>query len=264
MQRLLKIIKIISLIIFLTGVIFGLEFFWQKKSKNAEIVVPKTEQVELIAESEVAIKNIEPEIKKESLPQEFLIQVPFSSQAPTGNWKKQLFQDGCEEASVVMAIAWTKNKKLTPAGVEKEIIGISNWEKRIFGYAVDASLVDVTRIVNEFYGYKNVKIISGENAQNIKEELAKKCVLLVPVDGKILANPHYTFPGPEQHMLVLKGFDDEQKQFIANDPGTKFGENYVYDYDKFVAAIWSYPSGKEHAKYPTNGKVEKNIISICK
>jgi len=48
--------------------------------------------------------------------------VPFISQAPHGQWNVAMFQDACEEASILMAYAWTQGQsKLIPSEVESDI-----------------------------------------------------------------------------------------------------------------------------------------------
>jgi hypothetical protein len=59
-------------------------------------------------------------------------------------------------------------------------------------------------------------------------------------------------------MLVIKGYDETQDQFITNDPGTKRGADYRYKTDILISALRDYPTGK-HEKIKV---LEKNIISI--
>ena len=48
--------------------------------------------------------------------------VPFTSQAPTGNWDDERQQDGCEETSALMAMLWVRNKTITAKQAETEIM----------------------------------------------------------------------------------------------------------------------------------------------
>src|SRR3989338_7629179 len=57
------------------------------------------------------------------LPAKVLWEVPFTSQAPRGNWKDPRQQAGCEEASVLMAMRWVRGKSLSMAQAEAQIIG---------------------------------------------------------------------------------------------------------------------------------------------
>ena len=38
-------------------------------------------------------------------------------------------------------------------------------------------------------------------------------------------------------MLVIRGYDDENQEFITNDPGTKRGKGFRYDYQTLLQAI---------------------------
>ena len=50
-----------------------------------------------------------------------------------------------------------------------------------------------------------------------------------------MGNPFFTGEGPLYHMLVLRGYTTTT--FIANDPGTRHGENYQYTFDVLMNAI---------------------------
>ena len=80
------------------------------------------------------------------------------------------------------------------------------------------------------------------------------------LNGQLLHNPNFKQPGPERHMLVIIGFDPRKKQFITNDPGTRNGANYRYNYTTLYNAIRDYPTGYNK---PIK-KVEKNIIIVGK
>lgn len=55
--------------------------------------------------------------------------VPFISQAPFGNWDEIENQEGCEEASLLMAYAWAKNVNYTPEEANAEIKTLSRYEE---------------------------------------------------------------------------------------------------------------------------------------
>ena len=54
-----------------------------------------------------------------------LLNVPFTSQAPFANWDDIVFQNACEEASIIMAMRWVNNQSLTQAEANFEIATIS-------------------------------------------------------------------------------------------------------------------------------------------
>jgi hypothetical protein len=44
-------------------------------------------------------------------------------------------------------------------------------------------------------------------------------------------------------MLVVTGFDWATAEFITNEPGTKRGKDYRYDYETIQTSLRDYPSG---------------------
>lgn len=193
-----------------------------------------------------------------------IIDVPFISQAPGGNWDETVFQDGCEEASVIMAMKWVYGQKITKEGAEEEIRKISEFEDGLFPKAIDISADDTVKLVKEYYNFSNIEIKKNINANEIKNELKKGNVVLVPAYGRALKNPYYTAGGPTTHMLVVIGWDENRKEFITNDPGTKRGEKYRYGEKVLFDAIWQYPTGQKHADVPDFKDFEKVMIIFAK
>jgi len=172
-----------------------------------------------------------------------LLNVPFTSQAPTGNWADPRQENGCEEASMLMANLWLNNKSLTPTEAEKQIIAISDYEASHGAYTPDIDAQTVTQLFKDYFGYQKVSFTLNPTIQDIKSELMLGHLVLVPANGQKLDNPHYKSPGPFTHMLVIKGFNDSKGEFITNDPGTKYGLGYVYSYEKLYNAMVDYPTG---------------------
>src|SRR3989344_983109 len=114
--------------------------------------------------------TVYPERKKTLLPDSVDIVVPFSSQAPLGNWG-QPWQDACEEASVMMAVAWARGFDLTPDLAAAEILNEVDFENRAFGYHNDTDVEHTLRLFTEFYRYGNIAL-KKENisVENIKKE----------------------------------------------------------------------------------------------
>lgn len=170
--------------------------------------------------------------------------VPFISQAPTGKWFDARFQDGCEEASVLMAMRWVQGKGLTAVEAEKEIVAMSDYEQKTFGNFHDTSAHDtLEHLVKMYFEHSNAEVRYDISADDIRLELEFGSVVIVPADGRLLGNPYYTPPGPEHHMLVVIGYDPAMDEFITNDPGTRRGEGFRYDAGVFETAIRDYPTG---------------------
>ncbi len=171
--------------------------------------------------------------------------VPFAAQAPLGNWADPMQQNGCEEVSAIMAMAWVEGKeKLAPEDVINEIRKISNYELEKYGGYIDTSAEDtVLRIFKGYYKYENVEVRYNINKEDIKQELFKGNLVIVPANGRKLANPNYTPPGPETHMLPIIGYDAAKKEFITNDGGTRKGAGFRFKEDVVEEAIVDYPTG---------------------
>lgn len=191
-------------------------------------------------------------------PRNVLLNVPFTSQAPFGDWDNVIFQQGCEEASMLMAMLWVQGKQITASAAEKAIRAISNFEQKNYGEFRDTSAHDTAEIMKDYFDYKNVEARYGIGIYDIKRELARGNLVIVPVNGQRIGNPFYTPPGPLQHMLVIRGYDPEGKEFITNDPGTRRGEGFSYKEDVLDAALRDYPTGyKEQI-----GEAQKAMIVV--
>lgn len=199
-----------------------------------------------------------------ALPVKTIIQtVPFTSQAPTGTWSDDRQQNACEEASALMAMWWVKNQKPTSSqDALKQILDIATYEEKTFGTSEDTNPTDtVTRIFEGYFTFKKAQAFSEITLQDIIQEIMKGHLVILPMDGIKLANPHYTQPGPERHMLLIVGYDAKTKEFVTNDSGTRYGSGYRYPQDKVFAAIREYPTGQH---LPITGTAKKSMIVISK
>lgn len=168
--------------------------------------------------------------------------VPFTAQAPFGNWA-QPWQDFCEEASVVMVAHFVLGLPLTPAVAEQEMQIIRQYEELVYHRSRDTSADETADILRKLYGFKDVRVVSVAASEDLKKELAAGRLLIVPVAGRLLKNPYFRAPGPNYHMVVVTGYDDARGVFIANDPGTRFGKGYAYGQHLLFGAIHDWNGG---------------------
>lgn len=173
------------------------------------------------------------------------LNIPFISQAPFGEWNDPMQQEGCEEASSLMVYKWLNNDTFISKNEARDIIRkISIYEKQRYGYFWDTSALDTAnRILSGYFNYHDWKVEKVKSKEQIINLLMLNKALMVPLNGKKLNNPYFTMGGPERHMVVVKGYDPETREFITNDPGTRRGGNYRYNEDLFYNAIRDYPSG---------------------
>lgn len=184
---------------------------------------------------------------------------PFTSQAPETEWDKPVFQDGCEEASALMAISWARGESLGIQAARKTIIDISNWEKEKFDEFRDISVNDTAIMIREYFSYDNIEVIELKNIEDLIDA-KKKGVIIAPMNGRLLGNIYFTPPGPINHMLLITGYNFDTETFTTNDPGTRNGHGYKYQKDILFDAIRDYPTGY----HLPNNKINKNVILVKK
>ncbi|MBT6818855.1 MAG: hypothetical protein HOA57_00505 [Candidatus Magasanikbacteria bacterium] len=95
---------------------------------------------------------------------------------------------------------------------------------------------------------KQIRIVEDPSVEEIKEFVASGNPVLILAYGKDLPNTHFSGDGPEYHALIIRGYDEDE--FITNDPGTQFGENFKYKYETLMNAIhdWNDSNVREGKK----------------
>lgn len=209
---------------------------------SASATVDSATSTALAAPEQVAINLDFPlpepalaEIKKvKSEQKDINLAVPFTAQAPTGNWA-QPWQDACEEASVLMVDYYFQNKDLpAKAEVEKILLGMVQWQEDNWGGHHNLPMAQLAKFVELNYPYRT-EIVADLNVDKIKRYLDQGLPVIVPADGHQLENPFFSNDGPDYHMLVIKGYVGDN--FITNDPGTRRGRDFVYSNTNLMAAI---------------------------
>jgi len=211
-----------------------------EQASNSRSPIP--EQTPTATTSDQIIQTTElPPVNQEK---NILLGVPFTSQAPFGNWSDPRQQDGCEEAATLMAVYWAKNLPLNPTIAENEILSIANYERQQYNNYHDTSAPDtVKRIFNGYFNFNRVQVLNITSPDDIIAQLKNGKLVIVPTNGQLLGNPYYTQPGPLEHNLVIKGYDFSAGEFITNDAGTRRGDGYRYKKDTLWQAIRDYPTG---------------------
>ena len=232
-------------LLFLTALIaLGAFYLLHRRASNQSMPAPKT-AVTFDGPTDTPKKetpNDTPNEAAKPLPPSLLIKVPFTTQAPTANWD-ELHNEACEEASAIMANAYfdgtPADQTLTVSLVEGEINKLTHWQDEHQGYHLDQTTAETSVMIEAMYGLKTKQL--GLSESEIKQALAENKLVLISFNGRALHNPHYKQPGPIHHMMVITGWTEDGK-FITNDPGTKFGKNYQYDYKTLfdAAADWDH------------------------
>jgi hypothetical protein len=168
------------------------------------------------------------------------LSVPFTSQAPEGNWD-QPWQDACEEAAILMLDAYYKKYNVSPLFSKDELLKMVDWQtERGLGYSIQMS--DIKKTISWYMGDSfKFSILNNPTVEDIKQSLVAGHPVLVVAYGKALNNPHFSGEGPEYHALIIRGYTDEE--FVTNDPGTKFGEGFKYSYENLMESIHDWNGG---------------------
>lgn len=165
----------------------------------------------------------------EVFPVALRLSVPFLSQAPKKDWAMP-YQEACEEASALMVQAYYAGKQgnFMPEEGDQAILSLVDWAAQQYGpELVDMTAEQVATMVEGYMPELEAVVKSVTTAEDIKRELVKGNPVILPADGKRLENPRFRNGGPRYHMLVIKGYLEDGR-WITNDPGTQFGENFLY------------------------------------
>lgn len=231
--------------LFLILILIALGFLLYNNRITIKEYFVKEEQIELPTEikfedmvieeekeefEEEIIENIE-EIKP--VVSEINLAVPFTIQSPDQKWNEP-YKEGCEEASILMAQAFLNNDGITVDSALKDIGEMIDWQMENYNGHFDLPASTTAQMARDFLNLK-VKLVYLESIEDIKEIIKTGYPLILPTAGRELGNPNFRNEGPLYHMLVVKGFKGDL--IITNDPGTRKGENYIYNSDILWNAI---------------------------
>lgn len=212
----------------------------EKVVEKVEVEKPEivnTPVIEVLPE-EVEIPDVE---TPAALPVEFNLAVPFTSQAPFGDWSMP-YKEACEETSVMMVDAFYKGEEFTNLSAREAIRKLVEWEMGQFGYFEDTDTEETALILRKYYGYDKVEVVYNPTIEQIKRAVFEGNPVIIPAAGRQLGNRYFQNPGPLYHMLVVRGWT-KSGMIITNDPGTKRGEGYLYEPDVLMNAIHDWNKG---------------------
>jgi len=174
-----------------------------------------------------------------NLPAAVILPVPFTDQAPLGNWAAK--QHTCEEASLVMVDRYLRGDhsggQIDPHTADAAINQITGWKP-----AEDMTTLQIGQLAQTYLGWA-YKVLPSDQL-NMKQQLALGRPLIVGVRTHGLGNPtypgyssHYEQPGwSVSHYLVVVGYDTSGN-YILNDPGLTKGHGYHITYDQLMHAV---------------------------
>ncbi len=170
--------------------------------------------------------------------------VPFTVQRISGSAYDPRFRDGCEETSILMALAWIQGNPLATEYVREQVITMAGWESMTYGFHQDTSAADTARMMSEIYG-QDVNLAYDINVDSVREALNRGSILIVPVDGRRLGF-YSLLTSPPRHTIVVIGYDEERNQFIVHDPLIRGGNTRI-SAARLSASLRDYPSGIHRA-----------------
>lgn len=176
----------------------------------------------------------------------------FVPQAPFGEWWDRRQDEGCEEASALMAVNWARGGGPIDYGDARDaIIGAAEYEDATYGSYEDTSVADTAqRIFREYFGFDDIEVRTGIGANDIAAALRSGSIVVVGVNARKLENPWYSQPAPIQHMVVVVGYDPLADEFVVHDPGTRNGNSMRFDATVLERALLDYPTGYRETLVP--------------
>lgn len=168
--------------------------------------------------------------------------LPFLSVIPSGKKTDPRLTNAQEEAVATMAVLWARGKTTINEQQGKDLIlAVTTYQQQMHGAATYTSVEDtMQRILNGYFRYYNTEAWENITIDDIKSELQKGNILIVPVNGQQLQNPALGTPGPERHMIVVIGFDQASNKFITNDPGAVKGAGVRYSAEVLTNSLVNY------------------------
>lgn len=173
-----------------------------------------------------------------TLPEEKNIDVPFTSQAPGGDWSEP-WQNACEETSIYMVASFYAGDEIKQAEAIERIREIFAAKAEEGGIRVskDESLRTIAELIDALGLPWKTRIVYDPTADDLKAELVLDNPIIVPVYAPKLSSIYTAAEGADYHVVVLTGYDDADGAFVINDPGTSSGEGMRVPYDAFMDAI---------------------------
>jgi len=188
------------------------------------------------------------ESDSDALPESVHLEVPFAPQAPHANWDPP-FDEACEEAALLLVEFGLREELLSKNRMDEEIRAMVKWEEEN-GYAIDITIEELAQIARDYFD-RRATVFSGSDVteDRIRELLAAGNPVIIPAAGQMLGNPYFSGEGPPYHMLVLTGYEPAGlfagSRFVTNDPGTKRGEDFVYDVEVVMNSIHDWTGNTE-------------------
>lgn len=167
------------------------------------------------------------------------IPVPFSMQAPYSQWGVQPWEDACEETTIMMVDHFYRGSygpQIERDVAMKELAHIVWLENWYFGFNKDTNAEQIVTTINNFFPWE-AYVVDHPSVEDIVEQIDMRRPVIIPFYGKAVKNPYFKNGGPDYHTAVVKGYDNEKRAFIVQEPGNGRGLDYRYPYDTLMNAM---------------------------
>ncbi|MGH7904430.1 MAG: C39 family peptidase [Candidatus Dormibacteraceae bacterium] len=175
-----------------------------------------------------------------ALPASVRIQVPYTPQAPRGDWPTH--EDYCEAAALLMYSHYLRgdhSATIPAATAEREMDPLVAWERRTFDNPhPDLTLAQIGQEAGRLFGFRSV--VQPATLDAVREQLARGNPVIIPVmthgaPGGAKLTPYYG-SGNVYHVLLLIGYTADG-HLIADDGGFMQGRYWQYRWPTLWSAM---------------------------
>jgi hypothetical protein len=174
------------------------------------------------------------------LPPSVFIGVPYTTQAPLGNWDAA-HEDYCEAAAMLMYGAYLRGDRrpvIPPAEADQRMAQIVQWERATWPGVLNLPLADVAQVGAHFYGAAPVLDPTATLAE-VETILAAGHPVVIPLmthgaPGGQRINPDYGWLDV-YHVLLITGYGPGY--LVTNDAGIGRGQSLRYSWSVLQAAM---------------------------
>ena len=194
----------------------------------------------------------EPDPSKEMPDTRTFLEVPYTSETPTGSWDAP-WNNACEEAAITMVDKYYYGAKtITKTEAKEAMEKLFAVQDRIWNHNANSDAKRMEQLINDHQSF-SAKIKENPTLEEIKEEIRSGRPVITLHYGFALGNKNIPFrpDGSSYHTLVVTGFDEATGEFITNDSGdAKEGEGRRYKYEVLVSSLHDYDYKQQKANGP--------------
>lgn len=173
------------------------------------------------------------------LPASVFIKVPYTVQAPLGNWDTA-HEDYCEAAAVLMYGAYLTGdhrEVIPPQEADQRMGQIVAWERQTWPGVLNLPLSDVGQVGAQFFNA--TPLFDDPSLANIERAIAAGHPVIIPLmthgaPGGQKINQYYGTLNV-YHVLLITGYGPGY--LVTNDAGIGAGENWRYSWTVLSSAM---------------------------